>query len=617
GPGPYRSTEPGPRPGREPGSETDLGLELGGLQDRLDRRQVAGRVGTVHQAVVVGERHVRHVADADVRALGGLDDDRALHRGADAQDRDLVRGHDDRVEQRTARAGVADREGRAGHLVRADLARADLARQLRRLLGDARDVEVTRTLDDRGHQALLRVDGDADVLGVEVGDGALVLVDPGVDDRVGLQRLDGGLDEERHRGELDALAGGEAVLGLGAHPHDLGDVHLDHGAELGLAVQRLHHVVGDDLAHARHLDRLTAQRGRLQGRGLGSGGGRGGRGRRGLGGLGGGQDVLLADAATDAGALDAREVDAALGGELADERGHVGALGVGHGGGRGLGGRSRGGGRGRSRSRSGRGLRGRGRSGGRSRSRSGGRGGSRSRGSGRGSRSGGRGSRGRGGGGGRSGTRGTDHGELGADLGDLVLADDDLQQDAGGGGRDLGVDLVGRDLEQRLVLGDLLADLLQPAGDGALGDRLAQRGQHDVGTGGAGGRGSGGGGLGRGGRSGRGLGGGRRGGLGGGRLGGGRGRGGGGGAGAVVDDGQLGADLHRLVLGHLDGGEDAGRGRRDLGVDLVGGDLEQRLVDLHAVTFGLEPASDGALGHALAERRQGYGNRHGAVAPYE
>src|SRR5690349_6701899 len=56
-------------------------VELAGLQALLDLREVAGRVGTVHQAVVVGQREVDHLAYGDglaeVRVVdhhGPLDD---------------------------------------------------------------------------------------------------------------------------------------------------------------------------------------------------------------------------------------------------------------------------------------------------------------------------------------------------------------------------------------------------------------------------------------------------------------------------------------------------------------------------------------------------------------
>jgi hypothetical protein len=48
-----------------------------------------------------------------------------------------------------------------------------------------------------------------------------------------------------------------------------------------------------------------------------------------------------------------------------------------------------------------------------------------------------------------------------------------------------------------------------------------------------------------------------------------------------------------------------GGGRGDLGVDLVGRDLDQRLVGLDAVALLLVPFEDGALGHRLAHRGQG------------
>src|SRR5947208_13275876 len=59
----------------------------------------------------------------------------------------------------------------------------------------------------------------------------------------------------------------------------------------------------------------------------------------------------------------------------------------------------------------------------------------------------------------------------------------DLRQHAGHGRRDLSVDLIGRDLEQRLVPLDFLANLLEPLADRALGDRLAHLGHEDVYTG--------------------------------------------------------------------------------------------------------------------------------------
>ena len=57
---------------------------------------------------------------------------------------------------------------------------------------------------------------------------------------------------------------------------------------------------------------------------------------------------------------------------------------------------------------------------------------------------------------------------------ETVLVHGDFAQDAGGGGRDLGVHLVRRDLKQRLVSRHAVAFLFQPARDGALGDALTE-----------------------------------------------------------------------------------------------------------------------------------------------
>ena len=201
-----------------------------------------------------------------------------------------------------------------------------------------------------------------------------------------------------------------------------------------------------------------------------------------------------------------------------------------------------------------------------------------------------------------------------------------LRQGAGDRGRDLGVDLVGGDLEQRLVDLDRVALGLEPAGDGALGDGLAERrhghrlaasvtrtaGRAVVGARAARSRlclGLGGGLL-RG-LLGRGSLGRRLVGLGGRLLLGGlltgvllaavSGRGtrvAGAAVAAVTDDGEVGADGDGVVLFDQDLLQDARDGRGDLGVDLVGGHLEQRLVDLDRVADVLQPARHGAFGDA-------------------
>src|SRR5207237_7757380 len=95
----------------------------------------------------------------------------------------------------------------------------------------------------------------------------------------------------------------------------------------------------------------------------------------------------------------------------------------------------------------------------------------------------GRGCRGRGlrrcGGGGLAGAGGDDS-EDRADRDRLAVGDADLDEDGRRGSRDLDVDLVGGDLDQRLVPGDGVADLLEPPPHGALGDGLAHRGQGDL-----------------------------------------------------------------------------------------------------------------------------------------
>ena len=67
-----------------------------------------------------------------------------------------------------------------------------------------------------------------------------------------------------------------------------------------------------------------------------------------------------------------------------------------------------------------------------------------------------------------------------ADLDGLVLLRQDLDQLSRGRRRDLGVDLVGRDLDDRLVLVDPVTLLLVPGEDGPLRHRFAHLGHRDL-----------------------------------------------------------------------------------------------------------------------------------------
>jgi hypothetical protein len=67
------------------------------------------------------------------------------------------------------------------------------------------------------------------------------------------------------------------------------------------------------------------------------------------------------------------------------------------------------------------------------------------------------------------------------DLGDTILGNADLQQDARRRCRDLGVDFVGAHLDNRLIGRDPFADSLQPSGDGSFCDAFTQSRQSDLG----------------------------------------------------------------------------------------------------------------------------------------
>ena len=200
----------------------------------------------------------------------------------------------------------------------------------------------------------------------------------------------------------------------------------------------------------------------------------------------------------------------------------------------------------------------------------------------------------------------------------VVFVGQDLNQGACHWGRDLGIDLVGGDLEQWLIDLDLVAWLLQPLGDGALGDRLAEF-WHDhvfalagVGLGSlslsrvvfgsffvlVGGL-----------RLGSFLGGilivvrvrvvaGIRTGL-----------------VLIANLGDHGTHVHGVILIGDDLQQNTGHRGWDFGIHLVRGDFQQRLIDLDLVTNLLEPLGHSAFCYGLAQFGHFDGMRHGLEAP--
>jgi hypothetical protein len=228
-----------------------------------------------------------------------------------AEDRRLRRVDDRRRQHRAEGAAVGNREGAAGQVFQRQLAVLGLLAELGDLLFDLGQAHLVGVAQDRHDQAARAADGDADVEVAVIDD--VVAIHRGIDHRVFLQRGNGGLDEEGHEAELDAVLLLEALLVLLAHLHDRGHVDLVEGGQDGVGRLRLHQALGDAGPQARHRHALLGaigddgigidhvrlrQRGLARSRGLG----RGNRSCRRLG-LGAAADVFLEDATATPAAL--------------------------------------------------------------------------------------------------------------------------------------------------------------------------------------------------------------------------------------------------------------------------------------------------------------------------
>ncbi len=276
--------------------------------------------------MVVAEREVHHRADHHLAVHG----DRAVLDAVQAEHGALRRIDDRGGHQRAEHAAIGDGEGAALHVFHGQLAFLGLAA----IFGDRQlDFGKAHLIDAAHHrhdEAVGGADGDREIDEIVVDD--LVAIDLGIDGRHVLQRQAGGLGEEAHEAQLDAVLLGEQVLVLlarGDHGRHV-DV-VEGGQQRGFFLRALE-ALGDGLPQPRHLDPLdpALAPGCRGGRGRRSGSG----GRRGRGGgrcrraivlrLGGGEHVFLGQAAILAGALDGGRVDPVFEHRPAHRRRHGG-----------------------------------------------------------------------------------------------------------------------------------------------------------------------------------------------------------------------------------------------------------------------------------------------------
>ena len=149
----------------------------------------------------------------------------------------------------------------------------------------------------RSHQTLVGGHRDADI-GIAVID-HIAAIHRGIDDRVLLQCVGGGLGKEAHEAQLDAVGLFELLAQLLAHLHDLGQIDFIERGQHRNRVFRLHQAFGDAGTHTGHRDAFFRARAATHAGGLATGVV---------------DDVFLGHHAATAGAGDIRRIYAAGGG---------------------------------------------------------------------------------------------------------------------------------------------------------------------------------------------------------------------------------------------------------------------------------------------------------------
>ena len=209
----------------------------------------------VDHAVIIRERHVHDRVNRHQVVALVLDDDDALLDGTETENRDVGLRDDRAADEVAAAAGVRDGERLAGEVVGGEVSRSSSLCDVGDRARDATNGQVVGVADHGDDQALVGVDGDANV---DLGElNKRIVQDAGVDFWKLAESSGGRGNGEGEVRQIDALL---LEMRFVLTPQDRSSMEITLGKRdhIRRRLFRVDHVVGDDSASTRERDDLIA-----------------------------------------------------------------------------------------------------------------------------------------------------------------------------------------------------------------------------------------------------------------------------------------------------------------------------------------------------------------------